>query len=130
MLKKHLGLSLLGAISFISSSFAAPKQLVTHNLTSVESNAFIDGVIASQHPTKAHSDNRVFWASVKLACYGRIVNNSCKALIKMKTDTAEPVELGWVSMNLVTGEISPSFLSANGFHLQVNSPGETTLTED
>jgi hypothetical protein len=130
MLKKQLGLAVIGAISFISSSFAAPKQLVTHNLTSVESNGFIDGVIPSQHPTKAHSENRVFWASVKLACYGRVVNNSCKALIKMGTDTPNPVDLGWLSLNLITGEITPTSLSGNGYHLEVNGPGETTLTEE
>ena len=130
MFKKITNASLLACLSLSLNLYAAPKQLITHNKTSVESNAFIDGSIPSVYPSKANNDNRVFWASVKLACYGRISNNICHALIKMKTDTAEPVELGWVSMNLVTGEISPSFLSANGFHLQVNSPGETTLTED
>jgi len=131
MLTKKLCYSVLGAIGLISSAFAAaPKQLITHNYTHVESNAFIENVIASQHPTKAQSDNRVFWASVKLACYGRVVNNTCKALIKMKTDTAEPIDLGWVSVNLLTGDITPKFLSENGYRLEVNGPGETSLYED
>lgn len=131
MLTKKLCYSVLGAIGLISSALAAaPKLLITHNYTHVESNAFIDGVIASQHPTKAQSENKVFWASVKLACYGRVVNNTCKALIKMKTDTAEPIDLDWVSVNLLTGDITPKFLSKNGYRLEVNGPGETSLYED
>jgi hypothetical protein len=128
MFSKYVIFLTLGSLGIISAAFASPKQLITHNNTSVESNAFIDGVIASQHPTKAHTDNKVFWASVKVACYGRVINNSCNALIKMETDTANPVELGWVSMNLVTGEILPKTLIANGYRLDVNAPGETTLS--
>lgn len=127
---KKLCLTLLGTLCLISNVFAAPKQLITHNRTNVETNAYIDGVIASQHPTKANSDNHVFWASVKLACYGRTVNNNCHALIKMGTDTANPVDLGWATINLVTGDISPTYISGNGYHLEVNAPGETTLYKD
>jgi hypothetical protein len=127
MFKKTLSLALFG---FMSVSFAAPKQLITHNRTSVESNGYINGTIASQHPTKANSDNKVFWASVKLACYGHIVNNQCQALIKMATDTENPVDLGWLTVNLATGDITPKYLAANGYHLEVNGPGETTLYQD
>ena len=56
---KKLCLTLLGTLCLISNVFAAPKQLITHNRTNVETNAYIDGVIASQHPTKANSDNWV-----------------------------------------------------------------------
>jgi hypothetical protein len=131
MLTKKICYSVLGAIGLISSALAgAPRQLITHNYTHVESNAFIDGVIASQHPTKAQSDNRVFWASVKLACFGHAVDNTCKALIKMKTDTTKPIDLGWVYVNLLTGDITPNSLSKNGYRLEVNGPGETSLYED
>ncbi len=41
-------------------SLAAPKHMITHNKTDFESNAYVDGVIPSQHPTRAHSDGRVF----------------------------------------------------------------------
>jgi hypothetical protein len=127
MFKKTIGIALL---SFVSASFAAPKQLITHNRTAVESNAYINGMIASQHPTKANSDNKVFWASVKLACYGHIVNNECQALVKMATDTANPVDLGWLTVNLATGDITPKYVSGNGYHLEVNGPGETTIYKD
>ncbi|MFZ4076922.1 MAG: hypothetical protein ACOYKA_02955 [Legionellaceae bacterium] len=110
--------------------FAAPKVLITHNTTDFESNGFVSGTIPSQTPTKAHTDGKVFWATVKLACFGHIVNNKCPALIKMKTDTAEPVELGYVEMDVTTGIITPSELHANGFTMIVNGPGETTLIKD
>jgi len=129
MFKQIAKLSLMTCLGFSLNVYAAPKQLITHNKTSVESNAFIDGSIPSVYPTKAKSDNRVFWASVKLACYGRISNNICHALIKMKTDTANPIDLGWVSLNLASGEILPSSITANGYRLTVDGPGETTLEE-
>lgn len=129
MFKKITNASLLACLSLSLNLYAAPKQLITHNKTSVESNAFIDGSIPSVYPSKANNDNRVFWASVKLACYGRISNNICHALIKMKTDTPSPIDLGWVSLNLATGEILPASIVANGYRLTVNGPGETTLEE-
>ena len=130
MFKKQFILGFLGSVTLVASVMAAPKQLITHNRTDVETNAYINGVIASQHPTKAHSDNKVFWPSVKLACYGHVSNNLCSALIKMKTDTANPVDLGWVSMNLLTGDIAPKEISNNGYKLVVDGPGETSLYKE
>jgi hypothetical protein len=130
MFKKQLFLGIMGGLTLVASAFAAPKQLITHNYTDVESNAYINGTIASQHPTKSHSDNKVFWPSVKLACYGHVSNNLCSALIRMETDTPNAVDLGWVSMNLLTGDISPKELRNNGYKLVVNGPGETSLYKD
>ncbi len=48
----------------------------------------------------------------------------------MATNTANPIELGSVVMNLDTGEIVPNELHANGYALYVNGPGETTLMKD
>ena len=128
MLKNRLSFGILGAMGLASVAFAAPKQMVTHNHTDVESNAFIDGIIGSQFPTKPYSDNKVFWASVKLACYGHIDSqHECRALVKMATNTDHPVELGWMTMNLVTGELNPKTISGNGYRLDVNGPGEITL---
>ena len=120
----------LSMVLFASAGFAGPKLLITHNTTDFESNAFVAGTIPSQHPTKAHSDNKVFWATVKLACFGHITNGKCPALIKMKTDTAEPVELGYVEMDIATGVITPSELHANGYTMLVNGIGESTLIKD
>jgi hypothetical protein len=121
-------LSLLAATAF--SAAAPPKQLITHNTTDSESNAFIDGSIPSHYPTKAHSDGKVFWTIVKMACFGHTVGGKCSAVIKMNTDTPNPITIGTVSMDLESGDISPKQLSSNGYTMIVNGPGETTLTQD
>lgn len=113
-----------------AASFASPSALVTHNLTDVESNAFIVGTIPSNHPTKAYADGKVSWAEVRLACFGRTINGLCWAMIKMNTNTSHPIELGILNMSIETGEITPSHLSAGGYTMTVNGPGETTLSKD
>lgn len=107
---------------------AAPSYLITHNLTNEESNAYVANLIPSTHPTKAHSDGKVSWLVVKLACTLHKTNGRCPAMIKMKTDTANPVDLGMVSMDLDTGDISPKTLVAQGYRFSVNGPAEATLT--
>jgi hypothetical protein len=114
---------------FSITASAAPKHLVTHNMTNVESNAFVAGSIPSQHPTKAHSDGRVYWTAVKMACFGHTVDGKCQALIKMATNTPSPITVGTVTLDLNSGEITPSQISANGFTVIVNGPGETTLLQ-
>lgn len=113
-----------------TTTMASPILLVTHNTTDLESNAYIAGTIKSQYPSKPHSDNKVSWVSVKMACYGHTTDSKCPALIKMGTNTANPVDLGVVTMDLNTGDIMPKQLSANGFTLIVNGPGETTLLKN
>lgn len=107
-----------------------PKQLITHNTTSVESNAYVAGTIPSQHPTRPYSNTSTPWAAVKMACFGHVTNGKCWALVKMATNTDTPIELGIVSIEMDTGIITPSQLSANGYTLTVNAPGETTLSEE
>lgn len=126
-LLKNLSLSAIGCLFSATALAIPPKQLITHNMTDVESNAYIDGTIPSTHPTKAHSDGKVFWTAVKMACFGHITNNKCTALIMMATDTANPVAVGSVSMDLETGDISPKEVRGNGYVVLVNGPGETTL---
>ena len=117
----------------ISSSLvanAAPASLMTHNQTHVESNAYIDGVVKSPYPSAPMKDNRVAWLSVRIACTGHIVNNKCRALVKMATETATPIDLGWLEMDMVTGEITPQELHNNGYGLIVNGLGDVTLIEE
>lgn len=109
---------------------ASPILLITHNTTDSESNAFVAGTIESHYPSKAHSDNKVSWVSVKMACFGHTVDSKCPALIKMGTNTPNPVELGTVVMDLNTGDITPKQITANGYTLIVNGPGETTLIKN
>jgi hypothetical protein len=120
-----VGLGLCFAASVAMAT--PPKQLITHNNTDVESNAYIAGTIPSQHPTYPHSDNKVTWTAVRMACFGHLENKQCSAVIKMATNTATPVELGTVYVDIETGEITPKFLSGNGYTMTVNGPGETTL---
>ncbi|MDI9819154.1 MULTISPECIES: hypothetical protein [unclassified Legionella] len=108
---------------------ASPSYLVTHNRTNVESNAYVAGT-PSPEPTKANSDGKVHWAVVRMACYGHVDGQGrCPAIIKMATNTANPITLGMVSMHLETGDILPKTLSANGYTMIVNGPGEATLTK-
>ena len=126
---KHLTAGALGL--FAATAMATPpKQLITHNTTDVESNAYIDGTIASQHPTKAHSDGMVFWLAVKMACFGHSTGGKCNALIVMETNTPNPVKVGTVTLDLESGDITPKQLSAYGYTVTVNGPGETTISSN
>ena len=121
-------LSVVALTLFTATAIAAPKHLITHNTTDSESNAFVAGTIPSQHPTKAHSDGKVFWTAVKMACFGHSVDGKCAAVIKMATNTPNPITVGTVIMDVNTGEITPMQISANGYTITVNGPGETTLS--
>jgi hypothetical protein len=110
-----------------TAALATPIMLITHNTTDLESNAYVAGTIPSNYPSKPHSDNKVSWVAVKMACFGHTQNGTCSALIKMATNTPYPIELGTVIMDLKTGDITPKQISANGYTLIVNGPGETTL---
>ncbi|KTD65745.1 hypothetical protein [Legionella spiritensis] len=111
-------------------SFAGPSYLVTHNDTSVESKAYVAGIIPAPTPAAPNKTTSISWIVVKMACYGHTTNNKCPALIKMATNTAHPVELGTVEMDLDSGDITPKKLSANGYTLTVNGPAEATLTQN
>lgn len=113
-----------------SMAVAAPKELITHNNTDVESGAFVAGVIPPQHPTKPHSERRIAWPAVRLACFGHATNGTCWAIIKMATNTANPIELGKVTINLESGEITPAQMSSNGYTFSVIGPGETLITQN
>ncbi|MFA6302621.1 MAG: hypothetical protein WC627_05750 [Legionella sp.] len=123
-------LSALTLILTAATSFAMPEHLTTHNLTNTESNAFVAGHIPSPYPTPANSSRQVYWNMVRLACFGYTTDNKCSALIKMDTNTPNPVELGTVTMDLTTGDIQPKQMSNNGYTMTVNGPGETTITRD
>ncbi|MGL5742896.1 MAG: hypothetical protein ACRCXC_10335 [Legionella sp.] len=120
------------AVAFCFSAvtaFAAPSVLTTHNNTNVESNAFIAGV-PSIYPTAANTTRQVSWNLVKLACFGHTTDGKCPAIIKMATNTANPVDIGTVQLDLATGDITPKTLSNNGYTLIVNGPGEATVTKN
>lgn len=112
------------------TAFAMPSHLITHNNTNEESNALIAGTIPSPYPTAAHSTRKVHWNLVRLACYGHTNNGKCAALIKMATNTSSPIEIGYVYMDLATGDIEPKVFSAKGYRFTVNGAGEATIDKE
>ncbi|HAT9430881.1 TPA: hypothetical protein JBC48_15845, partial [Legionella pneumophila subsp. pneumophila] len=64
------------------------------------------------------------------ACYGHTTNGKCPALIKMGTDTANPIDIGYVTLDLDTGDITPKTLSAKGYTLKAIGPGEAEITKN
>ena len=114
----------------VFSAFAAPTYFTTHNNTPEESNAFIASNVPSPYPTAANSTRQVYWNMVRLACYGHTTNGKCTAVIKMATNTSNPVTIGTLSMDLNSGDISPKQVSAEGYTVTVNGPGEATITKD
>lgn len=127
---KSLSAMTLG-LSVITANAAAPNYLVTHNNTNVESNAYIAGV-PSIYPTPAMSTRQVAWNLVRIACFGHSKENKCSAVIKMATNTANPIVLGTLTMDLTSGDITPKVLSSQGYTITVNPsvPGETTITKN
>lgn len=113
-----------------ATALAAPSYFTTHNDTDVQSNSFIDGKIPSPYPTAPHATKTVLWNLVKLACYGHTTNGKCSALVKVATNTANPIEVGSLTLDLASGDISPKTLSANGYTITVNGIGEATITKD
>jgi hypothetical protein len=130
LILKSLSAMTLG-LSVFSATAAVPSYLVTHNKTNVESNAYIAGV-PSIYPTPAQSTRQVAWNLVRIACYGHSTNNKCSAVIKMATNTTNPIVLGTLTMDLTTGDITPKVLSAQGYTITVNPSvlGDTTITKD
>lgn len=121
------GLSVMTLSLGTAASFAAPAYLTSHNNTNFESNAYVAGTIPSPYPTAPNSTNQVFWNLVKMACYGHTANGKCPATIKMASNTADPIVIGTVVMDLESGDINPKRISDNGFTLVVNGPGEVSL---
>ncbi|MFI4962488.1 MAG: hypothetical protein ACHP6H_01375 [Legionellales bacterium] len=113
-----------------ATAFAVPEYLTTHNNTNLESNAYVAGTIPSPYPTPAQSSRQVYWNMVRLACFGHTTDGKCAALIKLGTNTDTPIDLGYLSMELATGDITPKHLSNNGYTLTVNGLGETTISKD
>lgn len=120
----------LMGLTLSMAATASPRQLITHNLTDYESNAYVSGTIPSPYPTKAHSTGKVYWAGIKMSCFGHTLQNKCVALVRAETDTAHPVDVGFVELNIETGEITPQRVHGNGYTLTVNGIAECTLSKD
>lgn len=125
---QRISMALLLSATF--AIYAAPKELIIHNMTELESNAFINDSLPSPVPTRAHSINHVPWMMVMMLCAGQSTPEGlCPATIKMATNTMNPITVGNVVLNIKTGEISPSVISGNGFQMTVasNAVGVATI---
>ncbi|MBI2786539.1 MAG: hypothetical protein HYX60_09670 [Legionella longbeachae] len=122
--------ALVLSFSAITAFASPPTHLITHNNTTEESNAFISGV-PSIYPTAPISTNKVFWNLVRIACRQSQPrpDNKCEAVIKMAPYT-EKQEIGKVTLDLLTGNITPKSLSKNGYTLIVNGLGEASINKN
>ena len=108
-----------------SVALAAPSELVVENKTDYQARAYVNGM--SKNPAEAHSSMSLSWWALKLVC---AFQTDCKATVKMKTDTSNPVSLGDVSINLDSGIIDTSKLShAEGFNVSYVAPGHAVVTQ-
>lgn len=127
---------MLKSISAIALSLAAatalaiPAYLITHNNTNEESNAYIAGTIPSPYATAAHSTRQVYWSMVRMACYGHTTYGKCSAMIKIGTNTANPKDIGVVTMDLESGDITPKYFTNAGYTVIINGPGEATINKN
>lgn len=111
-------------------ALASPRSLITHNRTSFQSNAFTDGTIPSAYPTPKGQDGSVLWMLVRLACIGHTTNGQCSAVVKVATDTANPVDVAKLSMNLESGVITLLESYTTAYRVIIHSnPGEVTIAE-
>ncbi|BCA96147.1 hypothetical protein TUM19329_25080 [Legionella antarctica] len=113
-----------------ATALAVPAYLTTHNNTDEESNAYVAGTIPSPYSTSAHTTRQVYWNMVRMACFGHTTNGKCSALIKVATNTANPIDIGTVTMDLETGDITPKQISYNGYSIVINGPGEATISKN
>jgi hypothetical protein len=115
---------------FLGVAYAElPRQLVTHNLTNVWSNAYINNQFATdRHATPPHQTKGVPWIEVLMACKQYLINGVCWATVKMDTK-GSPVELCKVGLNMTTGELTPESRCAgnNGYSFTVDGKGVATL---
>lgn len=119
------------ALSLVAgTALAVPAYLTTHNNTDLESNAYVAGTIPSPYATPAHSTRHIYWNMVRMACYGHTTNGKCSALIKIATNTANPIAIGTVTMDLESGDITPKQISNQGYTVIINGPGEATITKN
>ena len=111
-------------------ALAEPDYLTTHNNTNEESNAYIAGYIPSPYATPGNTTRQLYWTMVRMACWGHTTNGKCSALIKIGTDTANPKDLGTVTMDMDTGDITPKLINSQGYTIIINGPGEATINKD
>ncbi|USQ15393.1 hypothetical protein J2N86_14175 (plasmid) [Legionella lytica] len=108
------------------TALATPTHYITHNDTQWETNVVVKGV-ESPFPTLPYSTRKVAWRMVRLGCG---ITPVCAAVIMVATDTAEPIEVGTLYMDMESGELTPKRISAHGYTAQVKDIAEVMITQD
>ncbi|MGQ3889788.1 hypothetical protein ACQUW5_12255 [Legionella sp. CNM-1927-20] len=126
MNRSILGTAILITSLFTAELLAAPKAMITHNLTDTTTNAYVDGVPAPE-PAGPYATTKVPWTIVKIGCSKHKEEGVCPAVIKMDIDSSSPIIVGTLYVDLESGVIMPAKISANGFTVEVNAPGEITV---
>lgn len=128
---KTLAVCAMALYAGLSLANFAPSLGIAHNKTAdMEANAFLGGTQPSPMPIAANSTLQVPWFLLMLGCSGHTDNNWCSALIKIGTNTSNPISMGDMKINLQTGEILPKEIHNSGYSIYVNGSGEVTLVKD
>ncbi|MDR3502514.1 MAG: hypothetical protein P4L79_08015 [Legionella sp.] len=108
------------------TALATPTHYITHNNTKWETNVIVKGV-DSPFPTLPYSTRKVAWRMVRLGCG---ITPVCAAVIKVATDTSDPIEIGTLYMDMDSGKITPQQISAQGYTAKVKDIAEVIITHD
>lgn len=112
-------------LSFISNlAFAEPNYYVTHNSTNVGTTISILEARPYSFYTAPHSSSKVEWWMLQTGCNYYLMNSKCKVIIKTETNFPNPVDVGILTMDMRTGELSPKYISTNGYTISVIGAGE------
>ncbi|WP_133138541.1 hypothetical protein [Legionella genomosp. 1] len=109
------------------SALASPDSMIIHNTTNLISNAFVDEM-PGPRPTLPHSTSKVSWFIVQGGCR-KHKTEACPAVFKMAIDKSKPIVVGTLYIDIITGVITPVHLEGNGFTIDVDAPGEITISE-
>lgn len=119
-------LIILQTCFLVSIIFASPRHWITHNETNRPVNFFVDDVAGPQ-PTPPYQTTKIGWFIVEYGCRDH-VKNTCPIDVIMDFDKLSPIKLGILYLDLGSGKITPSILSAHGYQLNVRSPGEVIIS--
>lgn len=108
------------------TALATPTHYITHNNTEWETNVVVKGV-ESPFPTLPYSTRKVAWRMVRFGCG---ITPVCAAVIKVATETSDPIEIGTLYMDMESGEITPQQISAHGYTAKIKGIAEVIITRD
>lgn len=125
LIKKLILGSALTALS--ATAMAHPDDLITHNKTSGSVYATIGGV-RSNDPVAPNKTKYRKWFLVNMACFMSKKDNKCTATISVEKNNQESI-LGDMTIDLESGEITPTQISNDKYTLNVIDTAEVEVVE-